>query len=251
MARNRVLAALLLVSAHTLPTVHATAVDQSFFNTWMMQVMRASGARQLERLPCRAAASVACTGLARNGAKAAARKRAGKVDPFATPTHTSRSGNRQAVANTARRVLASGRKGSVLETGSQSFAIPPGFLVLSDAGRELLGVNVEAPAANPPRVDALAGYVDELQQAPPPRTLADASGGVGDSAYGALYDFDDEGGNETQRGFVEIPTVLAAPAGAIAAVPEPGTLLLLAAGLLGWRARGGLRRPARGAAGAA
>lgn len=223
MVRNKLLFALLLLAAQTLPVASARPTDQSYFTAWMLQVYRASAEYHLDRLPCRTSIA-SCGGLTK---KAKLRKRGGKVDPFT---------QRKLKAKNVKRVQAGRHKGSVAESGAQVFAMPAGFLVLSDAGRDLLGVDVDNPGATPPRVDALAGYVDQLHR-PVPRSAADATGGVGDSAYGALYDFDDEGGGETQRGFVEIPSLLSVPAAAVAAIPEPGTLLLCGAGLLGWYAR--------------
>ena len=100
-------------------------------------------------------------------------------------------------------------------------------------------------------VRSLGTYLKDMQLRTdePTPVVTDVAAGVGNNAYGALYDFEDEGGvGENQRGFQEISSLVGAQALLLtsAAVPEPGTLLLIGAGLLALRLATQRRSP-RGA----
>ncbi len=110
-----------------------------------------------------------------------------------------------------------------------------------------------APSDQTPPLDvpALETFLSDVT--PPENNEApvvtDVAAGVGNNAYGALYDFEDDGSvDENQRGFQEISSLLAPPTLLAAAtqVSEPGTMLLLGGALLALRLSP-QRRSGRGA----
>ena len=101
-----------------------------------------------------------------------------------------------------------------------------------------LEVDLAQPQTTADNVESLRHYLGKRAvRRPQAPALVAALGGVGDSAYGTLYNFDDENGGDTLRTLPELPTVLAAsPVVVAAAVAEPNALALLALGLVvGWR----------------
>lgn len=255
MATSKYIAALLLVGSQLLAPVFATTNDAPLFNIWFDQWAKFAGLSQVQRLPCLRAGTRTCSGLFASAvAGAHDSRRAGAVNPFAKPKHTMRTVKRRVVFKNTARVKSPLHKTSASEVSSGRFSGTASYLVLSDGGRNILGVDLDQPDDAPPtEIDTLANYVAEVDSnlprphAPTPTSgnnlLTDATGGVGDSAFVSLYDFEDESGNptgngEAQRGFQEIPSLLNAPTSLAAiAVPEPGTLLLLGLGLLVWQAR--------------
>jgi hypothetical protein len=126
------------------------------------------------------------------------------------------------------------------------------FMVVNDTGKNLLGINLDEPGVTlPDQVETLSDFVATVDQKTPPTDtlLADAAGGVGNSAFVSLYDFEDEGGSgEAQGGAQEISSLLGTQSllASAAAIPEPGSLLLIGAALLALRIsrRGRLARGA-------
>ncbi|MGE0859856.1 MAG: hypothetical protein AB7I01_12265 [Gammaproteobacteria bacterium] len=199
----------------------ARVVDQSFFALWNMKLAGPEG-KALQRLPCRQAPSL----CARKGKTLETRKRLGKVDPFAKRLASKTKHARRSKATTRRMTLAApGNRGVLL-------------MMVSDSGPRRLEVNLAQPQATGNNVESLRHYLGKrATRRPVTPALTAALGGVGDSAYATLYNFDDETGGDTLRKLPELPTVLAAsPVVAAAAVAEPNALALLGLGLiLGWR----------------
>lgn len=201
----------------------ARVVDQPFFTLWAMRTGGAEGSA-LERLPCRQSPDL----CARKGKTLETRKRLGKVDPFAErlARKTRQARRTQATTKTRRASPAAPRHGGSL------------MMVLSASGPRRLEVDLGRPGTTGNDIAALRHYLGKrVTRRPVAPALTAALGGVGDSAYGTLYNFDDEPGGDTLRGLPELPSVLAAsPVVAAAAVAEPNALALLALGLLvGWR----------------
>ncbi|MBX9605617.1 MAG: hypothetical protein K2Y51_05305 [Gammaproteobacteria bacterium] len=223
MYRNTLLLMSLLMCGLAAGPATARVADQSFFALWNMKVAGPQGST-LQRLPCRQAPNL----CARKGKTLETRKRLGKVDPFA---------NR--LARKTKRVR---RTKATTTTRRMSFAAPGSggslMMMLSASGPRRLEVDLAQPQTTADNVESLRHYLGKRAvRRPQAPALVAALGGVGDSAYGTLYNFDDENGGDTLRTLPELPTVLAAsPVVVAAAVAEPNALALLALGLVvGWR----------------
>lgn len=223
MYRNALLLVSLLLCGLAAGPATARVVDQSFFALWNMRVADPEG-KAIQRLPCRQAPSL----CARKGKTLETRKRLGKVDPFAK--------------RLARKTQPARRSKATATTRRMSFAAPGNggslMMMLSASGPRRLEVDLAEPRTTGGNVESLRHYLGKrATRRPASPVLTAALGGVGDSAYGTLYNFDDETGGDTLRKLPELPTVLAAsPVVAAAAVAEPNALALLALGLVvGWR----------------
>ncbi len=221
MYRNTLLLMSLLMCGMAAGPTTAQVVDKSFFGLWNMKIAGASGSA-LDRLPCRQAPSL----CARKGKTLETRKRLGKVDPFAKRLASKNSHARRSKATTRRVTLsAPGNRGVLM-------------MMVSDSGPRRFEVDLAQPQAIGNDIEPLRRYLAKrAPRSPAAPTVTTALGGVGDSAYGTLYNFDDETGAATLRGLPELPSVLAAsPVVAAAAVAEPNALALLALGLIAcWR----------------
>lgn len=222
MYRNTLLLMSLLMCGLVAGPATARVADQPFFSLWSMKVTGPEGSA-LQRLPCRQAPSL----CARTGKTLETRKRLGKVDPFAQRLARKTKHARRSKATTTRRLsfAAPGTSGSLM-------------MMLSASGPRRLEVDLAEPQTTGGNVESLRHYLGKRAvRRPQAPALVAALGGVGDSAYGTLYNFDDETGGDTLRTLPELPTVLAAsPVVAAAAVAEPNALALLALGLVvGWR----------------
>lgn len=222
MYRNTLLLIGLLVCGLATGPAMARVVDQPFFTLWTMRTAGTDGSA-LERLPCRLNPNL----CARKGKTLETRKRLGKVDPFAKRLARKTRQARRTQATTMRRAspAAPDNGGSLM-------------MVLSASGPRRLEVDLGRPRTTGNDIEALRHYLGKrAMRRPAAPALTAALGGVGDSAYGTLYNFDDETGGDTLRGLPELPSVLStSPVVAAAAVAEPNALALLALGLLvGWR----------------
>ena len=246
MAGLKLILALAVACSSVFAPVYAKTIDPPYFAIWLSQW--AKNARQIsyERLPCLRADKNACGSAFSSsvaGTRAAKAKGKGKVDPFARPKHATRTARRQVVLKNGKRLSASANQLSSAAQLVNPFARTGRFLVLSENPANPLGINLDEPEQTlPKQVEALSQFVAEVELPTPPDNtlLADAAGGTGDSAYGALYDFEDEAGaGTTQRGFQEIPSLLGAQSllASAATVPEPGSLILIGTGLLALRMR--------------
>ena len=223
MYRNTLLLTSLLMCGLAAGPATARVADQSFFALWNMK-LAGHEVSTLQRLPCRQAPSL----CARKGKTLETRKRLGKVDPFANRVARKTKQVRWSKATTMTRRMsfaAPGNGGSLM-------------MMLSASGPRRLEVDLAQPRTTADNVESLHHYLGKRAvRRPQAPALVAALGGVGDSAYGTLYNFDDENGGDTLRTLPELPTVLAAsPVVAAAAVAEPNALALLALGLVvGWR----------------
>lgn len=222
MYRNTLLLMSLLMCGLAAGPATARVADQSFFTLWNMKLAGPQGST-LQRLPCRQAPNL----CARKGKTLETRKRLGKVDPFA-----------KRLARKTKQV----RRSKATKTRRMSFAAPGNggslMMMLSASGPRRLEVDLAQPQTTADNVESLRHYLGKRAvRRPQAPALVAALGGVGDSAYGTLYNFDDENGGDTLRTLPELPTVLAAsPVVVAAAVAEPNALALLALGLVvGWR----------------
>lgn len=250
MPTNRLAMALLIASSQLLVPVHAKISDAPNFNIWGSHWGPLAGRPQAERVPCLRADKHACSRAFSSPVTGARSTNKRSAEPQARPTQSIRTSKQRVVYKNAKRIRA---------MAGRSFAQTHGFiagnvlptLLLSETSGRLLDVSLEQPdQAQTATVEALADYVSTVKADPPSNStlLNDATGGLGNNAYVALYDFDNEtslGGGETTGGFQEISSLLdAGSLRAAASVPEPGTAVLLGAGLLILRTcgRGAKRR---------
>lgn len=244
----KLILALLVVGSTVLAPAYAKTNDTPYFAIWLSQWANNARQTSYERLPCLRADKNACGSPISSsvvGTRAAKGKvkSKGTVDPFTRAKHATRTARRQVVLKNAKRRSASANQLSSAAQLMNPFARSGRFLILNDNIANPLGINLDEPEQTlPKQVETLSDFVKEVEMVAPPadNLLADAAGGTGDSAYGALYDFDDEAGADTaQRGFQEIPSLLGAQSllASAAAVPEPGSLILIGTGLLALRIR--------------
>lgn len=244
MATHKHLFAMLVVASQLFAPVYAKISDLPAFSLWAAQWGPIGGQTRVERLPCLRATNRACGGALSSSLGATHHaQRAGSVDPFRHPARTVRKTRQHVVFKKRARMKTNSANMQFGAAASRQFS--PRML-LSDGGRQVLDINlaqVEIP--QPAEVATLAEYVTAVEPSEPPAAslVGEATGGLGDSAYVALYDFEDgttPTGGETSGRFEEITTLLDANStrAAITAVPEPKTYLLIGVGLLAWRARG-------------
>ena len=242
----KLILALLVAGSTVLAPAYAKTNDTPYFAIWLSQWAKNARQTSYERLPCLRADKNACGNPISSsvvGTRAAKGKvkSKGTVDPFTRAKHATRSARRQVVLKNAKRLSASANQLSAVAQLMNPFARSGRFLILNDNIANPLDINLDEPEQTlPTQVEMLSDFVKEVEMAtlPTNNLLADATGGTGDSAYGALYDFDDEAGADTtQRGFQEIPSLLGAQSllASAAAVPEPGSLLLIVTGMLALR----------------
>ena len=246
MATYKLCLALLIFGSQLFTPVYAKLSDLPASNLWSSQWGALAGHPRAERLPCLRAAKGACSRAFSSSVTGARNTRkAGAVDPFARPSHTVRTTKHRVVMNNTARIRATARRaGYGLINASVADSVLPNLL-LSDNGGRVLDVSLDQPdTMQAVTVETLADYVATVEAKPSSNTslLNDATGGLGNNAYVSLYDFD-EGASvssgETSAGFQEITSLLdASSTRAAASVPEPGTWLLLGAGLLVLRTRG-------------
>lgn len=222
MATNKHLGALLIVASQLFNPVFAKTSDLPAFSLWAAQWAPIAGQTRVERLPCLRAAQHACSGVR-------VAKHRGAVDPFARPSHTMRTSRRHVGYKNTARIQAN----TYWQFDRAAWGRFTPTMILSDGGRRVVNINLAAAdIAQPATLETLTDYVTAVAPSPPPATnlLGEAISGLGDSAYVALYDFDDSSAaGETTGGFEEITTLLdahstRAPATAVA---EPRTWLLL------------------------
>lgn len=238
----QVLVALVLTSAVVLPAGARTS-DAPTFGVWLAQWAQYGRHNANERLPCLRADKAQCDRVfsSRSAHQTTARK------------HTAKSKRHKLAIKKLKRVKSRGHAASASVQNLGAFSWTSGGLLLADGGvgRMLTIDPGTGPGGAPLDVPALDGFLGDL--APPPGSdapaVTDAAAGVGDNAYGALYDFEDDGAvGENPRGFQEISSLLA-PQTVLAAasqVPEPGTVLLVGGALLAMRLARQRRSP-RGA----
>ena len=247
---NRLAMALLFASSQLIVPVHAKISDVPNFNIWGSQWGPLTGQPQAQRLPCLRADKGVCSRAFSSPVTGARSARKSAAEPQARPTQSIRTSKRRVVYKNAKRIRAAANRSFAQTNGFADSSVLPQLLLSETSGR-LLDVSLEQnEQEQPATVEALADYVSTVETNPPSNStlLNDATGGLGNNAYVALYDFDDEtslGGGETSGGFQEISSLLdASSLRAAVSVPEPGTGLLLGAGLVLLRAGGrGAKRP--------
>ena len=237
---------LLVVCGMLFSNAHARTSDPHGFGVWLAQWAQHARDLRNERLPCLRGDRSNCNSAFADGSGGSARK--GQVDPFKRSLSTKRYKVKfkqpKRISNQTWRSIATyGGLGSWVSGGQ--------FLILNDNPAKLLGIDAKGRNSDP-QVQQLTAYMEDIT---PPVVTTDplittVAAGVGNNAFGALYDFEDEGVvGENQRGFQEISS-LAGAQGLITAaadVPEPSTMTLIGAGLLILRLRtrgvkdGGLR----------
>ena len=244
MAGLKLILALAVACSSVFAPVYAKTIDPPYFAIWLTQWAKNARHISYERLPCLRADKNACgSPFSSPVASTRGAKAKGKVDPFARPKHATRTARRQVVLKNGKRLSASANQLSSAAQLVNPFARTGRFLILNDNPANPLDINLDEPEqTRPKQVGTLSDFVKEVEVATPADSnlLADAAGGTGDSAYGALYDFEDEAGaGTTQRGFQEIPSLLGAQSllASAATVPEPGSLILIGTGLLALRMR--------------
>lgn len=249
MATNKLLFALLIAASPLLTPVYAKTSDLPVFNIWAAQWASLAGQTRAERLPCLRSDQHACARALSSAVTGAPNARhTGAVDPFTRPSHTVRTTMRHVVYKNSARIRPTARQQPFGRSDAFARSLPT--MLLSDNGRRRLDVNLDpSGVVQPTAVETLADYVTAVEPNPSLNTnpLTDTSGGLGDSAYVSLYDFDDSGApssGETHRGLQEITSLLDAKSTLAAAtsVPEPGTGLLIGVGLMALLGRGRLER---------
>lgn len=236
----KLILALLIAGSIVLAPAYAKTNDAPYFAIWLSPLAKSARHISYERLPCLRAGKNAC-GNPISSAIVGTHPAKGKVDPFTRPKNATRSTRRQVVLKNATRVAAPAHQLSAAAQLISPFVRTDRFLILNENIANPLDINVDEPEQIvPTQVEMLSDFVKEVEMATIPgnNLLADATGGTGDTAYGVLYDFEDEAGADaTQRGFQEIPSLLGAQSllASAAAVPEPGALLLIITGMLALR----------------
>lgn len=238
----KLILALVVTGSTVFAPAYAKTNDAPYFAIWLSQWEEIGRQVSYERLPCLRADKNACgSPISSLAVATSTAKGKGKVDPFSRPTHATRSARRQVVLKNAKRMSTPANQLSSAARLKNPLAATGSFLIMSENSANPLAINLDEPEQTlPKQVETLSAFVKEVEVATPPdnNRLADAAGGTGDSAYGALYDFEDEAGADTtQRGFHEIPSLLGAQSllASAAAVPEPGSLLLIITGMLALR----------------
>jgi hypothetical protein len=252
MATTKCLFALLVVASQLFYPVYAKISDLPAFSLWSAQWAPIAGQTRVERLPCLRGAKHSCGGGSSSLKSTRNADRVGSVDPFARSTHTLRTTRRQAVFKKPARVNTKSAYAQFKTRASTRF-FPT--MLLSDHSLQTLDIRPAYPdIAQAAEVETLAEYVAAVEPSAPSSTslAGEVTGGLGDSAYVALYDFDDSSapnGGETTGSFEEITTLLDVNSSraAATAVPEPKTCLLIGVSLLALRARRGVKlaRPGR------
>ncbi len=244
--RIRLLALALSIASLATPAA-ARTTDTPTFGVWMAQWAQYGRQSAAERLPCLRADKTSCKGAFSSSLAARASGPSSHAAKSAKPKRYDL--NRKG----AQRAKVTNYTTSTAANAPSPFSWVSGGLVLSFAGSNRLltvapGADHESAGVT---VRSLGTYLKDMQLRTdePTPVVTDVAAGVGNNAYGALYDFEDEGGvGENQRGFQEISSLVGAQALLLtsAAVPEPGTLLLIGAGLLALRLATQRRSP-RGA----
>ena len=246
MAINKLCVVLLIAVSQLLTPVCAKTSDLPVFNIWGSQWGPLAGHARPERLPCLRVDQRACARAFSSSVTGAHHARtAGAVDPFKRASHTVSTSKRRVVYKNSVRISALGRRAGYAQAKAGTFKRVLPNMLLNDNDGRLLDANLDQPeVVQAVSVGSLADYVTThgSNQQTNSVLLNDATGGLGNNAYVALYDFDDGAtvsGNETAAGFQEITSLLdASSTRAAASVPEPSTCLLLGAGLLVLRSRG-------------
>jgi hypothetical protein len=226
--------ALAMLSGALSLSAHAKTSDTPAFGVWLAQRGGQSGAFAQERLPCPRGDKGACDSPLLSALSARGR---GAVDPFKRSAQSSESKRRHVVFKNTKRVKTTAQSDLGTRHDMRAFAHSGSVLVLNDTANQLFDFDFDAPGESAPaQLEVLAALVSEVSPVPMPDAplLDTAAGGLGDSAYVALYDFDDELGGAGESAVQEISSLVSARSllAANVAVPEPGTLALVGAGLL-------------------
>ncbi|MCC6707720.1 MAG: hypothetical protein IT492_09180 [Gammaproteobacteria bacterium] len=223
--------ALALFSLSFMSPASARTSDAPAFGVWLAQWAQYGRRNATERLPCLGSGKANCNSVFSSSAaarKSVAHKRS---------TRKAVKAKRHKVAmKHVKRVKASTR---VAPKDLAGFTWAGGALVLANAAHgKLLTIAPDAEHDNAGvETQALSAFLDDADR-PAQDELAvvpDVAAGVGNNAYAALYDFEDNGGaGENQRGFQEISSLASEPAVLLAAVnvPEPASVLLVGGAML-------------------
>lgn len=225
------IALLALVGTGFLTPASARTSDAPMFGVWLEQWSQHAQQPGITRLPCLKTDKAACTSAfppaetARENASRKGREESARGAAAAGSTH-----RQQVVFKRVKRVYAHKH---LAELGADDDAL------LISGGVTLQNVNFLTGGQDGGgwrEFHKLGGLIDDFE---PPVAgndplLSSAAAGIGNNAFGALYDFEDQGvPGESQRDFPEIASLGVQGTQLVAAaVPEPGALALVGAGLL-------------------